>query len=183
MNLMLLSFISLLIGNHCYFIKSLLKSKSSTLSLSTTASSSNAISDKVDLKVKVAETVLNTIFSIKPLYNIAKSKARDKMIQQGANIGVNWNENKRLLEKDFDKLQKNYDNLNNNLNYPEYYLKPFHAYDEGNLSWQAAMEVESAALTVHAPIFVPKGDLSINGDFELRDNFHKNMKKNFYAKI
>jgi ubiquinone/menaquinone biosynthesis C-methylase UbiE len=44
------------------------------------------------------------------------------------------------------------------------------------------MEVESAALTVHAPIFVPKGELSINGDFELRDNFHKNMKKNFIEK-
>ena len=51
--------------------------------------------------------------------------------------------------------------------------------DEGNLSFDAAIEVESAALTVHAPIFVPKGELSVNGDFELRDRFHSNMKKNF----
>ncbi len=67
--------------------------------------------------------------------------------------------------------------------YPSYYLKPFHAYDEGNLSWQAAMEVESAALTVHAQIFPTtsldneKETIPLNpkGDFILRDNFHKNM--------
>lgn len=176
--LFLLTFVA--IGN-CYSIKSVYQSKTKSKSLSSLSStSSNAISDKVDFKVKVAETVLNTVFSIKPLFNIAKTKAREKMIKQGADIGVNWNDNKSILEKDFDKLLKNYDNLYKNLDYPDYYLKPFHAYEEGNLSWLAAMEVESAALTVHAPIFVPKGELSINGDFELRDNFHKNMKKNFY---
>ena len=40
------------------------------------------------------------------------------------------------------------------ITYPSYYLKPFHAYDDGNLSWQAAMEVDSAALTVHAKVCV-----------------------------
>ena len=44
------------------------------------------------------------------------------------------------------------------------------------MCWQAAMEVEAAALTVHAPIFTPSNhDLDRNGDFTLRDNFHKNM--------
>jgi hypothetical protein len=32
--------------------------------------------------------------------------------------------------------------------YPDYYLKPFHAYDEGNLSWMAAFEVEPASYAV-----------------------------------
>ncbi len=65
---------------------------------------------------------------------------------------------------------------------------PFHAYDEGNLSWQAAMEVESAALTVHAQVFTSqKDELDALGDFRLRDNFHKNMmqllsKRNFQPK-
>ena len=67
--------------------------------------------------------------------------------------------------------------------YPEYYLKPFHAYDEGNLSWLAAMEVESAALSVHSRVY-PKAkkdgeskvvDSDPLGDFRLRDNFHKNI--------
>ena len=39
------------------------------------------------------------------------------------------------------------------------------------------MEVEPAALTVHAPIYTPSFKiLDINGDYTLRDNFHKNMK-------
>ena len=29
--------------------------------------------------------------------------------------------------------------------YPPYYLQPFHAYSEGNLSWQAAFEVRPRA--------------------------------------
>lgn len=29
--------------------------------------------------------------------------------------------------------------------YPSYYLQPFHAYDEGNLNWLAAFEVDPAS--------------------------------------
>ena len=68
----------------------------------------------------------------------------------------------------------------------DYYLKPFHAYEDGNLSWQSAMEVESAALTVHAHIFSPpssaKRILRRDGDFVLRENFHVNMKQVFDEK-
>lgn len=38
----------------------------------------------------------------------------------------------------------------------QYYLKPFHAYDNGNLSWDAALEVELAAKSVHANVFDPE---------------------------
>ena len=42
------------------------------------------------------------------------------------------------------------------------------------------MEVEPAALTVHAPIYTAsKSDLEVDGDFKLRDNFHTCMKKIF----
>ena len=41
------------------------------------------------------------------------------------------------------------------------------------------MEVESAALTVHAPIFTTDKSLDKLGDFMLRDNFHKNMRSIF----
>ena len=44
------------------------------------------------------------------------------------------------------------------------------------------MEVEPAALTVHAQIYTAsKNELDINGDFTLRDRFHENMKKIFSA--
>lgn len=44
------------------------------------------------------------------------------------------------------------------------------------------MEVEPAALTVHAPIYTKDRDeLDITGDFTLRDNFHSKMRQIFTA--
>lgn len=34
------------------------------------------------------------------------------------------------------------------LKYPSYYTVPFHSYDNGNLSWQAAFEVEPASYAI-----------------------------------
>ena len=31
------------------------------------------------------------------------------------------------------------------MSYPSYYLQPFHAYEDGNLNWLAAFEVEPAS--------------------------------------
>ena len=46
---------------------------------------------------------------------------------------------------------------NPNLKYPHYYTTSFHAYDEGNLGWLPALEVDVAARAVHARIW-PEGD-------------------------
>lgn len=32
---------------------------------------------------------------------------------------------------------------NKSIKYPDYYTQPFHAYDEGNLCWEAAFQVGS----------------------------------------
>ena len=134
----------------------------------------------IPLKVKVADKLISSIFSIKPLFNIATQKARKSMMNQGMQIGVDWNSNVASIESKMLELKDEYNRLIiPSLDYPDYYLKPFHAYEDGNLSWQAAMEVESAALTVHAHIFTPpdkqQRELRFDGDFTLRDNFHKKM--------
>lgn len=41
--------------------------------------------------------------------------------------------------------------------YPEYYLKPFHAYSEGNLCWQAAFEAEPATLAMALRVWPQEG--------------------------
>ena len=89
------------------------------------------------LQVKLAGGLINALFSVKPLFKFASGKARESMVQRGAQIGVDWVENVNILEKDIDQLTKLFDAVKNEkVEYPEYYLKPFHAYDEGNLSWQ-----------------------------------------------
>ena len=96
--------------------------------------------DTSSFKVKAVDRVIEGIFNIKPLFNIAAKQARSKMVERGSQIGVNWSTYREDLESNMDKLMKDYDHLNQpNLVYPDYYLKPFHAYDEGNLSWRVRL--------------------------------------------
>lgn len=125
----------------------------------------------------LSESLIEKAFAIRPLFKLAAGMARKSIIQQGAAIGVDWDKETKALYDKMESLESYFTKLNSpKIEYPSYYLKPFHAYDEGNLSWQAAVEVESAALSVHAHIYTPSRKiLDVNGDFTLRDNFHKNM--------
>jgi SAM-dependent methyltransferase len=58
---------------------------------------------------------------------------------------------------------------NPHVTYPNYYTTSFHAYDEGNLGWRPAMEVEVAAQAVHAKIWPESGAA---GDARLRQSYH-----------
>jgi ubiquinone/menaquinone biosynthesis C-methylase UbiE len=113
--------------------------------------------------------LINGLLGIKPLANFAKSKARKMMIERAEDIGVPWIEEARSLrernwDSEFQQVQ------NPSLIYPNYYLRAFHAYDQGNLSWEAASEVEVAAKAVHAHIWP---DAGIEGDHRLRTSYHE----------
>ncbi len=115
----------------------------------------------------LATKLVNVILSIKPLANFAKTQARKMIIKRAEKIGVPWRKQaKELSERNWDR---EWEEVNNpNLPYPEYYLTSFHAYEKGNMSWQAATEEEVAALAVHAGIWPEEG---IRGDARLRKSF------------
>jgi len=124
-------------------------------------------------KIDLTSRLVKVFLSIKPLANFAKSRARQMMVKRAETIGVPWRDNvKQLSNLNWDA------NLaaiqNPHLNYPDYYTTSFHAYDAGNLSWKAAWEVESAALSVHAKIW-SQGD--VNGDSMLRQSYHQALVK------
>lgn len=113
--------------------------------------------------------LINGLLAIKPLASFMKSKARKMMIARAENMGVPWTEEARSLQtrnwdREFQQVQ------NPTLVYPDYYLREFHAYDQGNLSWQAASEVEVAAKAVHAHIWQGAGP---EGDSRLRDSYNE----------
>lgn len=129
---------------------------------------------------RLASRLVNGVLAIKPLANLAKHRARSMMIKRAESIGVYWREEVRSLrargeaaelspswDADLAKVQ------NPDLVYPDYYLRTFHAYDEGNLSWEAAMEVEVAAQAVHARIWA---DAGAQGDAKLRQSYHDILK-------
>lgn len=120
--------------------------------------------------------LVNGILAIKPLSDLAKHQARSMMIKRAESIGVYWREEVKQLrsrgteaefapawEAELAQIQAA------NLSYPDYYLRSFHAYEQGNLSWDAAMEVEVAAYAVHARLWQ---DAGAKGDAKLRQSYH-----------
>jgi ubiquinone/menaquinone biosynthesis C-methylase UbiE len=121
----------------------------------------------------LASRFVNGILAIKPLANFAKHQARQMMIKRAEKIGVFWTREAEKLQardwtRDLAQIQ------NPQLNYPDYYVTSFHAYETGNLSWQAAFEVESAAHAVHSRIWQKPES---QGDAKLRQSFHDILKK------
>ncbi|XP_044502900.1 uncharacterized protein LOC123223667 isoform X2 [Mangifera indica] len=76
----------------------------------------------------------------------SSSLAPDKFSSAEKN-NIPWREmSKEILESDVYKEMESIQNPS--IVYPDYYLNPFHAYDEGNLSWLAAAEAEAADLSM-----------------------------------
>ena len=124
--------------------------------------------------------LVNGVLAVKPLATLAKNRARTLMMDRAETIGVYWrDEVKRLQTRDADAA---FDPTwaetlaavqNPELVYPDYYVTSFHAYEEGNLGWLPAMEVEVAAKAVHARIWP---DAGAAGDAKLRQSYHDVLK-------
>jgi ubiquinone/menaquinone biosynthesis C-methylase UbiE len=138
---------------------------------------SSAPNSSTPLVNRLATQVVNGLLSVKPLAAFAKNRARNLIIKRAESIGVAWrNDVKSLKARNTDKLfdptweQELAQLTNPQITYPDYYLTSFHAYSEGNMGWEPAMEVEVAAYSVHAKIFAETGK---NGDQQLRQSYHQ----------
>lgn len=134
---------------------------------------------------RLASRLVNGVLSIKPLAKLAKNRARSMMIKRAETIGVYWPKEVKALkarggtaefspewEAELAQVQ------NPNLKYPDYYLTSFHAYEEGNMGWEPATEVEVAAHAVHARIWPEAG---AQGDAMLRQSYHNVLKSQILA--
>ncbi|XP_023752264.1 uncharacterized protein LOC111900612 [Lactuca sativa] len=91
--------------------------------------------------------LVGALISFKPLYSVLKLGARQVLISTAEKTNVPWREmTKEILESDVYKEMESIENPS--IVYPDYYLSPFHAYDEGNLSWLAAAEAEAATMSM-----------------------------------
>ncbi|BAZ52433.1 type 11 methyltransferase [Nostoc sp. NIES-4103] len=127
----------------------------------------------VQTSPNLATRLVNSILAIKPLANLAKHQARQMMIKRAEDMGVPWTkEVQKLQARDWQTELAQVQNPE--LSYPDYYLTSFHAYETGNLSWQAAFEVEPAAYAVHAKIWQ---GAKAQGDAKLRQSYHDILKR------
>ena len=86
---------------------------------------------------------VNLLIQTKPIYNVMKSQARQVLIKTAEKKGISWRQNYQELE--VSGAKELLETMTNSLVvYPDYYKVPFHAYEEGNLCWQAAFEASAA---------------------------------------
>ncbi|MDB9528921.1 class I SAM-dependent methyltransferase [Oscillatoria sp. CS-180] len=119
--------------------------------------------------------VVNQLIRTKPLYALMKHQARQVLIKTAEKNGIPWRQTCAELEaSDIQSLLPVLDNAA--ITYPDYYQVPFHAYDAGNLCWQAAFEAASATYSMALRVW-PDEALTWQAAHErLRSTFHAVLK-------
>ena len=103
-----------------------------------------------------------------------KLKARNWFVKRAEQRGIKWNETSNFYKNNLNKLLYwKVKNTNMSIEYPSYYIKPFHGYDEGNMNWQAAYEGEAATLSMSANYW--KDILPETAEVWLRKNITTNV--------
>lgn len=119
--------------------------------------------------------LVTALLGIKPLAAFAKSRARKMMVDRAERLGVPWRAEAAALQtRDWSADWAAVQNpaLADPAAYPDYYRVSFHAYEAGNLGWEPASEVDSAARTVHSTLW---GGLDPEGDAKLRAAYHDSI--------
>ncbi len=86
---------------------------------------------------------VNLLIQAKPIYAVMKQQAPQVLIKTAEKNGIPWR--KHYEELAAAGIQQQAPQVTNAaVHYPDYYQVPFHAYEKGNLCWEAAFEAESA---------------------------------------
>ncbi len=116
--------------------------------------------------------IVNILINIKPIYALMKQQARQVIIKTAEKNGVLWRKNCQDLDRPEVKNLLT-EITNPKITYPDYYQQPFHAYDQGNLCWQAAFEAEPATKAMCLRVW-PKEKIDWQtAESRLRGGFHQ----------
>lgn len=115
---------------------------------------------------------VNVLIHTKPVYAVMKQQARQVLIKTAEQNGIPWR--KRVEELSASGIQQQADPLTNQtVRYPDYYQVPFHAYDRGNLCWEAAFEAESATHAMGLRVWKDEPLTWQTAQDRLRNSFHQ----------
>ena len=126
---------------------------------------------KAPPRTGLAQTLLNIALKSPLWKHVMVPEARKTMVKTAEANDIPWTDAKRWLINSLNEETKAImanDNLEDGNAIPAYYKAPFHAYDKGNLCWDAAIEVEIASRAVGARNFPEYGS---KGDDAFRDAF------------
>ncbi|KAI7839394.1 hypothetical protein COHA_006795 [Chlorella ohadii] len=100
--------------------------------------------------------LVEALFKFPPFFSFAAKNARAMIVKRGEKMGMDFQaEIDALRSVDWDEeLEAARDPT---VAYPSYYTQPFHAYPEGNLAMEPALEMTVAARSVHSVVYDPDG--------------------------
>lgn len=110
-----------------------------------------------------------------------KEEARKWFIKRAILKGIDWHNitNRYKGPQAFSEILKLKQELQNiTMKYPDYFLQPFHGYDNGNMNWDAAQELEAASLSMSANYW--KDACVMDSETWVRNNVTNNIK--YYTK-
>ncbi|CAM9854194.1 unnamed protein product [Pylaiella littoralis] len=119
---------------------------------------------------KVASAIVGS-----PFYPLLTKYAKSTMKQSAKDIGVDWDGEVARLRggQDWDAALTGLLETSS-VEVPEYYRKPFHAYADGNLCWEAAWEQHLASLAVGFRNFP---DDAARGEYLMRSAYENQMER------
>jgi ubiquinone/menaquinone biosynthesis C-methylase UbiE len=115
---------------------------------------------------------VNLLINTPPLYKLMKRQARQVLIKTAEKNDIPWRQNYQKLTESGIKNNLN-TIINPQITYPDYYQKPFHAYEQGNLCWDAAFEVESATYAMALRIWRDEKLTWQTAQDRMRSSFYK----------
>ena len=125
---------------------------------------------------------VNLLIGTKPVYGIMKRQARKVLIKTAEKNGIPWRKNYQELKH--SGVKNLLDSVTNpEIAYPDYYQVPFHAYDEGNLCWQAAFEAASATKSMALRVWKEEDITWQEAQQRLRHSFYKILAEYTPARI
>ena len=115
---------------------------------------------------------VNLLIQTKPIYSVMQRQARKVLISTAEKNDIPWRKNYRQLEA--SAVKDRLDKISNpEVTYPDYYQMPFHAYDRGNLCWEAAFEAASATKSMALRVWKDEALTWPEAQQRLRHSFHE----------
>ena len=116
--------------------------------------------------------LVNFLISLKPVFSLMKLGARRVLISTAEKNSIPWTSTAVNLAAKNDILSSYYNSLlAPEMQYPDYYTKDFHAYDDGNLNWEAAYECESATMAMALRVWPTEALTAAQAQTRLRQSF------------
>jgi ubiquinone/menaquinone biosynthesis C-methylase UbiE len=132
------------------------------------AASTEVQQQRAPPRTGILQSVLDLMLH-SPLWKyVLVPQARKKMKDTAAENGIPWNACREWLETQNGPWKQPQGQLLDHKYIPDYYKRPFHAYEDGNMCWDAALEVEIASKAVGARNFPAYGR---SGEDAFRNSF------------